>query len=544
MLRRVKWGCLSVRPHHLKSHTLTENKKTKPSVRPRKMKVLPRRNGNTKNFSKPPPKVLKASPAKQNPTVKRTGWQKFIDGLKKALSWGKDIAEIAIPLLGDVNGTSPSIVSCSRNGRRCSVPRTAMVGLSNPLNIPGSGHPIIRTTSKGYSIVHSGLLGNVSIPADTSRGDMIFRIDLSPIVIEEWLSKMSNFEKYRFKHIIVSYKPTCAATEAGTICGFFEWDVDDPLTLDQDEETVRAAMAHESAEMSSVWNPFMLHFTNGEEPDEEWYIDPSGNEPRFTTQGMFTIIAGSDFPDALEAGTLTVAYEIEFLIPELRSLNSGTWAAYAGVANTSSSAPFGSKISSLVVEYPDPISGDQVVPQNTSIRYFNDGGEPADAIFQIPRGYWEMSFSIVGTTLSTIATAFLGDYALLKCITGDVETKYNTAALGSGYALFYSSGMDTARSTSDIPTDGFKIYFASVATITSSRLIVTALNGMPKYSLPLQISEAVHKLINRLDLLESKLSADEPNKTLPDEKKSPPLTSQDIEDLGYILERRKIVPKF
>lgn len=430
----------------------------------------------------------------------------FWDTLKKILAGGAKVAETILPLIGSAGPHTCRFTSHTGGTIRSGSLSlgASMVGLASPLNIAGSSHPIIEMVGSSYRFTHSGLLCPLEIPANTQKGDMIARIALNPM-IEEWLSKMSNFEKYWFANIAVVYKPSCAATDTGTIVGFFEWDIDDPLSLGQAEDTVKDALAHESAEMTSVWSAASWLFSNADEPNERYFVDPAGAEPRLTTQGQFTICAGSDFTDAISAGQLEVAYTVHFAIPEVRSHTQGTWACYhgTGLGSASISCPLGTGLGMEPIHYPDPIMGDETVPQNTAVKTFSDGGSPADVRYQLPAGYWIVMFIARGTGFGGgINLNAAGSYIVLHDTAGTLSETAGSTVEAVGSYLLYSSGMETGRSPSDLPTNYFNITMGTLTTTSYARLVVAALNGLPSYVPP---SALIKKNLELLQVQEKKM---------------------------------------
>jgi hypothetical protein len=386
-----------------------------------------------------------------------------------------------------------------------------MIGLANPTVVQGSTHPKISMTKKGYRFIHSGLLADVEIASSTVarvKGEQLFRMSLNPASLEQWLARMANFEKYRFKNIAISWKPTVAVTQPGAIVGWFEWDVDDPLVLDQGEETLRDALAHESASLVSVYRPHTWVFSNKEEPEEEWYVDQGTRELRFTDQGMFTLCAASDFAAETDvSGQLVVAYEVEFMIPELRSTQQGTYGVYEGGANQTYDYPFGDSITHAGVNWDSPFSGLLKVPQNALMKYHVVGG---DSLFQLPRGYWLVVFHVQGTGLgySGNDVTVTGGYDVLCDDTGLANWGEVAGSNGQfeAYYLIYSNGWNLNWNDNlNLPDDGFSADSVLNAgdPISSAYIFVAYLNGVPPATLPGNVGLA--KLLKRVRELEERV---------------------------------------
>jgi hypothetical protein len=445
----------------------------------------------------------------QNAPKKKSGWSKFLDGFKKALGIGGKLAEFVLPLLGTTGpgGVLGTVNSCGRSGRRMGISKVPDAVLAQSFSMSGMGMPHVQTLKDGYRMVHSGLLAPVNIPANAKKGDMIYRINLSPTVVEQWLAKMANFEKFAFEHIVVTYKPVCAATEEGAILGWFEWDVDDPLVLGQGEDSIRDAMAHESAQMGSVWQPMSWHFTNEDEPAEMWYVDQTGQEARFTDQGMFSLCTAMDNGEAeFACGELLIAYSIKFQVPELRSSNTGTWGYYYGDGTGEAATPFGSALTRFDTIYEDPFNGDETVPQNAQMIMHVVGGE---YLLQLPRGFWCVMMNFNGCTgLAGTSLKVFGDYDfLVDPIGGDHAYYVFQATQGVAYALIYSSGWNVNWNTAtDLPANGFNITFTDMTTDGNAYVGCCYLNGCPKSTLPQATGTMLKRMMKRLEKLEREKS--------------------------------------
>lgn len=444
---------------------------------------------------------------KQAPHKKESFWSKLWNGMKKAFGIGSKIIEYAAPLLA-TRSSSGEVGALRLNSRTRTMllpsEHVAQMGLANSFKMDGMARPLIRTTKNGYSFIHSGLLTDVEIPADTVRGDLLYRIDISPLM-ETWLSSMANFEKYRFKHVFITYKPTCSATEQGGLAGVFEWDVDNPLSSGNGEDTIKDVMAHQSAHMSNVWSPATYHFCNSEEPNEEWFVDPGSREKRFTTQGVFSLYAASDFA-ALSAGQLCVAYEVELLVPEVRSTTHGTHQIYTG-KNETVNEPLGDELEIIDPHYSDPLLGYKEILGNVSVRYYTDGGTPAEWGIQIPTGFWKIDFVVQGTNISALLPVAAGEY---QALTTDAGVAYIntavTATLSIGTMLFESSGVSHGLPGDEKPETC--VYFTCTATtITNVDVYLTRLHGNNRISYPTaSLASAIKRLAKQVNMLPKQLS--------------------------------------
>jgi hypothetical protein len=419
----------------------------------------------------------------------QTGWQKFVAGLKKALGIGSKIAEFLVPLLGTqgADGVATHLYSNVRSGGKAFAKFAnpfsnagSMIGVAQSLTLNGSGNPVIRTTSEGYIFCHSDVLDTVSISASTVKGALLKRYDIAPH-IATWLGAMANFEKYRFHNLFITYQPTCGTATPGSIIIMPEKDVDDPLGCGNGEETVKDCMAHQMAVMSTLWSSATVHFNNSDDPSEFWFVDPAGREKRWTTQGLLSIVAGTDFAEGVEPGQLILTYEIEYRVPEVRSMSHGQYSMYKGVTNVDNDHMFGDTWASEPLLYRDPVLGYEIVPQNSRIRVFYYE-EPLGFYtyqFQLPPGYWAFWWEAVGTVFIAAAQTAHGDYQILidqHALPASHLTLSATNAVG--IMLIYSSGIEDGLPADAFPNNGVRASVSST-TITDSRWGSMYLNGYP-----------------------------------------------------------------
>jgi hypothetical protein len=192
------------------------------------------------------------------------------------------------------------------------------------------------TTPEGTTVmIHEGELTNLlkydDSEVDYSRGDTMYSIAINPD-IEEWLSAVGKYSKYRFKDIAVTYSPAVPTTVSGKLIGFFETDIDDPLLGDDGEETIRRAMANVTAAQVDIWTQHTWLKSFRHEANDWWYTGSTYHEPRTAFQGRFVLIAGSDMTDEElpeSLGDLTVTYRVEMMTPDLNiASTSGNQVAY------------------------------------------------------------------------------------------------------------------------------------------------------------------------------------------------------------------------
>jgi hypothetical protein len=358
------------------------------------------------------------------------------------------------------------------------------MGIAAGCNISGSGLPFMRgpTALGEYTVTHSGVIGSLSTTDAVQAGDLLFTVDIHP-EMEEWLSTQSHFDKYRVKHAVIGFRPSCPTTTEGAIVGFYEWDVDNALTTGQGVETIKRAMSHNQAHMSAVWEATNYVYS-GLNDKEMFYVDKTGAEPRLTTQGRFSILAATDIAADTELGQLEIAYEVVFLNPALRNRVNGAYCCYSGsTTGVDDDAILGEELTVSKIYYEDHLGSYEESPQNLQLRYYYDGTSSA---IQLPRGYYVVFLAVTGAGISELEMEVGGEYQILTdqtyALKDEMTNAGETGALA--FAAFYSSGMTLGVSTGAIPADYVRPTTSRVSSTSRSMLYIVALNGAPMASVP------------------------------------------------------------
>lgn len=197
------------------------------------------------------------------------------------------------------------------------------VGIASPFNIKAFDAPSITSGNGTYRIIHGDFLQPLQVPANTLMGEELFALDLTP-QLGSWLARMSNFERYRIRHIAVTYNPQCPTTTAGSLAGVFETDISNLIVAGAGDATMKAVMSHAMSSICDVWTPHTWIF-KPDDPLEWMYVARGGHEPRLEVAGQFRLLAGADFSEALKAALLTVTYDFEFKTAELQDIAVGTY---------------------------------------------------------------------------------------------------------------------------------------------------------------------------------------------------------------------------
>lgn len=135
-----------------------------------------------------------------------------------------------------------------------------------------------------------------------------------------WLSGMvSNWEKYRFKHLSYSYRPTCSSTTNGSLA--FGVDFDE---TDTDPITKPTLLGFQGVTSGPAWQPKRTaNVTHGNDPNLWRYIrfntaTLANEDPRVNDTGKI-IVGTSGFNTTGDVGELWVTYTVELSVPQLYS---------------------------------------------------------------------------------------------------------------------------------------------------------------------------------------------------------------------------------
>jgi hypothetical protein len=413
-------------------------------------------------------------------------WANIVKYLTQGFDVGQKIMKI-LPFLSTGGFAKGSTGVSANNG---------WIGMVKPSIMRASPPPDISRTGDIYTITHRGQLSTLCKNCDGAtamRGECLFDIDITP-TIESWLQRMSAFEKYSFTDIAVTYIPNVPTTVGAKILGFFQWDVDAPLNYGQGEETIKVAMAHQSAAMVDVWTSHTWLFSSAGERKDWWYVDGAGHEPRLTRQGTFSIIAATDMDDAnlpTTFGDLIVSYRCKFMVPELGSSQTGEFASYKGVSGWTNAHPLGTSIEPYLT-YDTSVKPSYDVADNVTMRYYvpSSGTYSGFGVCQLPAGYWIVLYRIGATTaISGVDLHVFGGYEFLQdAETGGVDRDVHVTSTVAccGYAMIKSLGL-----TQD-DTMGFYIDVDSSTGLNYGEVTVAYMNGSIPYMSPAML--AVEKL--------------------------------------------------
>lgn len=428
----------------------------------------------------------KESPNKPKKEKKKSKWWDSIGSILGSL--GKAAMKFLPMFLGNKTHSTMRAGVSSTSG---------MIGMAEPTAWSAGEVPNITGMGSGaIMITHSGFLGalsrkNLSTGADSVRGDLLYRVSLDPY-IEGWLAKMANFERYRFRNIAITFHPALPTILSGRVMGFFESDVNNPTTGGLGDATMKEAAAHTSAIMVDCWVPhtWVYSFHDG-----EWlYVSGTCHEPRTSKAGVFSIIAGTDFPSADYPeilGDLLISYEVEFRNPELNAtIPYGSYISVNGFDSMTRDYPFGIK------PYSDAFIDGTAVPEYTipteiSYTYTLVGpGVVGGSWFRVPAGYYAVVTYIAGTGLSASGAGIMGcagNYKFEVGPSGDTYAdEYCSSGRFFGFTYIKSSGFD---SESGLRVTGL----ATATTISAAYITFVCLGGQVPYVNPIWSAFALVK---------------------------------------------------
>lgn len=421
-------------------------------------------------------------PRSVNNAKPKTEWEKFLGGLEQGLGIGGQILDIASMFLATPKSGSIHAIKFSKNKSTRSV-RTA-VPLATGFNIPASKPPKLVSRGDRMTICHSGLLGEVTIPAGTKTGEVICEFNIDPL-IEEWLAHVSLFEKYAFKEIAFIYKPFVGADTEGGIVAYPEWDVDEPDIANQGEESLRLALAHAGGISTNVWQDCVWSLNDREEPSELWYVDKFGREPRLTTQGRFVVMAGSDYADEIKAGLIEVCYEIQLAIPEMGSKYQGCSSrGYVWIRNGSNTIDASSKFTLDPAWYYGGHGLYQPIPNNVPVHV------ALNKYIMLPPGFWRVDAYGPATTTASATNhytyALHGSYSHIYGDNAGVYPETSNASEVTGTTSVHNmmtfSIVSTGVSFEDAPDSGFTLGITNNVTADSQIFVrISALDISPTY---------------------------------------------------------------
>lgn len=160
---------------------------------------------------------------------------------------------------------------------------------------------------------------------EEEMGTVLSSIDLNPLS-SDWagtqLQRFATlFERYRPAKLLAMVEPSCPATTAGQLLGFIDPDPADDFTV-TGRSAIQIAASHEGADISQVWamNAAQYAFDSR---TEDFYADADGSDARLVSPGTWRVLANTEMPADTPVGSLYVAWEYEFSIPQIEEFSDG-----------------------------------------------------------------------------------------------------------------------------------------------------------------------------------------------------------------------------
>lgn len=286
-------------------------------------------------------------------------------------------------------------------------------------NVPKSTFSlrIVRGKRRGSNQIHTTLevtgtdfIGSVNVDAATRGGDILFDQVLAPGAFNETrLQQFSYlFDKYQFEDIKFHYSPLVDATTPGGIIAFPDYDPDDDL-FNQNPGNIKKAAAHMGSAIVQVWDKHTWDF-HALKKDVLLFTDPASTDDRLTQQGRFTVLAASDFTEALETGLITMSYKCHFFITQIDNNPPFVGVAYQADGNSSTAAkPYGTSVT--------------VKPEsNLSIQY----SAPTNSVFTFPTGATTHRFFVLihfaGAGLGALTTSMTAPDTVTEIVSHESAT--------------------------------------------------------------------------------------------------------------------------
>ena len=322
---------------------------------------------------------------------KGNDWKEW---LKKIFNVGTKVLPIILSMLNKHG-------SVSFRGRNVSLP--VGVPLAATAGYPQTLMPRFTGKRGGtvFNLSGTDYVGPVTFTAATEVGDVLMEIAINPAAFPS--TRMHNFsvnfEKYTILTIIFVYEPCCAATQAGSLIGFCDHDVDAYFTTEGGVDNLRLAAAHYGEKATQLWQPcgWSLQATD-ERPRQLYYCDLYGKEERLTTQGKFVLMAAGDSGVSGDTimGNIYVHYDVDFEVPQLENPGAGTGSYLRStMAGNTITAPFGT-----AVEPEEVVTADGRVMNHTARYAYQVGG--GDGMFGLDVGLYTVAFYIQGTGLGAL----------------------------------------------------------------------------------------------------------------------------------------------
>lgn len=463
---------------------------------------------------------------------KKSGWSKFWDVLK-------NIGSIAMKVLPMILAKHPGVkehtisLGSSSGTKTIRLPISGGISSAYESSVRPTTAPEIRTENGITHLIHSSYVGTVKCLRDghpVLRGQAMYTVDLTP-QITAFCSRMASYQRFRFRNIAFTFIPAVTTEQAARVMGYFEEDVDNQIPTGQGDTTIEAASSLASACITTVWTPHTFVYSFHE--NAWFYTSQNGVEPRTNKQGIFTIVAASNFDETFQSpvADLTCTYDVEFSDPMLYSDPTQGLSVTVSAANNDCTAnlPFGSEVVACnILDLNGQSSTADMavyeVPNRLVCKYSKSYMDGIDTVvgstFRLPKGYYVYVFKFDGDITVNVEhpVLFHGGYRPLSypytmnyrdsLHWAWVEHTQETTHAWSMWGYFYSDGW--------APTGSLSITLATINQDAKAAVTFVALGGAFPYSNPFTSGltsmqkeiDQIKGLVNKPKSLTTELSFD------------------------------------
>jgi hypothetical protein len=192
---------------------------------------------------------------------------------------------------------------------------------------------------RGITIQGLDYLGDLAVNGEAA-GSVLKTISLNPYdpawngtAVQRFATL---FERYRPRKIAALVEPSCAATTDGQIISFIDPDPDDSVVY-TGRQAIQVAASHEGADISQVWGMNAAAYAF-DKRTQDFYADADGSDERLISPGNWRILANTAMPSSTPIGSLYVAWDYEFSIPQIEERSQG--GSWARLDTTTSAMPY------------------------------------------------------------------------------------------------------------------------------------------------------------------------------------------------------------
>lgn len=214
---------------------------------------------------------------------------------------------------------------------------------------PKRSHFKVRSMSDGradYCNVHvADRLTSISVATTTLEGEILYSLNLNPSSFSNTALQVEAalWDRYRLKRITFSFCPNVGTSTNGSLVGGFDVDVVDEGGYQVGTQiSLTKFCAQETASQDSVYRPMSWSYRGA--PDLPYlYINPgtdAGEVARWTSCGVFALLANSTYADTYNLGVLWFDAEYEFTNRNIEAAIQ-QFGAFTGTitANTTTTTP-------------------------------------------------------------------------------------------------------------------------------------------------------------------------------------------------------------